>query len=94
MKVLAATSVRRQPLAWRRFKDYDARAERLPRLWWEFIWEPRDLWVGVYWTRPDVKWRHAVDIYLCAVPCLPLKLRLRWAGSQRTPWVDALEGQR
>lgn len=36
--------------------------------------EPRDVWVGVYWTRTA---EGGLDVYLCVVPCLPL--RLRWA---------------
>lgn len=28
-------------------------------------WEPRDLWIGCYWTRDP-----AVRIYVCLVPCL------------------------
>lgn len=40
------------------------------------LWEPRDLWIGLYWTP-----RHAgegwwVDLYLCLLPCLPLRIKL------------------
>lgn len=60
----------------------------LPRLhvWWSLHFEPRDLWFGVYWDRPDVAWRYALDIYICVLPCLPLKLSPRWAG--RTSGAD------
>lgn len=37
--------------------------------------EPRDLWVGVYWDR-----RHhppELDVYVCLVPCFPLHVRFR-----------------
>lgn len=49
----------------------------LPKVWVSLLFEPRDLWVGVYWKRPDVAWAHALDVYVCAVPCLPLLVQLR-----------------
>lgn len=42
--------------------------------------EPRDLWVGVYWdyspkSDPDDFYDYAtLDIYICIVPMLPIKL--------------------
>lgn len=48
--------------------------------------EPRDLWVGVYW---DWSPRHdPADIYdyaefrlkICLVPMLPIQLKLTWDG--------------
>ncbi len=35
--------------------------------------EPRDLWVGVFWT-----WDTGgmLSIYLCVVPCVPIRLTL------------------
>lgn len=53
----------------------------LPSLWVEWLFEPRDLWFGVYWTRNEkVGWKHHVDIYVCVLPMLPVKLMLRWGG--------------
>lgn len=45
----------------------------------EWLFEPRDLWIGVYWTvKPwgDVKGNvdRYVEIYVCFVPCLPIKI--------------------
>jgi hypothetical protein len=46
--------------------------------------EPRDLWVGVYWRRTAVYagrdavamyWRWDYDLYLCLLPTLPIHLR-------------------
>lgn len=38
------------------------------------MWEPRDLWVGVYLHPEDfghlVIWR----IYICLLPCLPIRV--------------------
>jgi hypothetical protein len=48
-----------------------------PKVWLALVFEPRDLWIGVYWKRPDVGWEHAVDIYVCIVPCLPIVVQLR-----------------
>jgi hypothetical protein len=55
---------------------------RWPNSWKGPYWEPRDIWVGVYWTdetREDV---HGVtflsfrSVYVCLVPCFPV--RMRW----------------
>lgn len=40
----------------------------------ELLFEPRDLWIGVFWDVPyspfDPFWQ--LEIYLCIIPCLPL----------------------
>jgi hypothetical protein len=51
------------------------------RVQWKF--EPRDLWIGVYWTKtvtdmgPNlyVEW----DVYICWIPTLPLHIRWGYA---------------
>ena len=60
----------------RRISDFKAK----------ILWEPRDIWVGVYWDRgcgSHVPWakglRRMWRVYICIVPCLPL--RLEW-------WTD------
>jgi hypothetical protein len=56
-------------------------------VWLELLFEPRDLWVGVYWTRPpQVNWKHAVDVYVCVLPCLPLKIMLRGSAGLFGVW--------
>mgnify|MGYP001363769621 CR=1 FL=1 len=37
---------------------------------WE--WKPQDLWVGVYWKSIG----HAVDVWICFLPCIPLHITL------------------
>lgn len=47
-------------------------------MWWGLLWQPRDVWVGVYWKpRSGTGWGRAVDVYVCVLPCLPIKLMLR-----------------
>lgn len=39
--------------------------------------EPRDLWIGIYWDRPPRTycWTVRLDVYACLVPCFPVHLR-------------------
>jgi hypothetical protein len=60
--------------------------EAVPRVWLEWLFEPRDLWVGLYWARPDVNWSHGVDIYVCIIPCLPLKVMWRRRAAAFGVW--------
>lgn len=45
--------------------------------------EPRDLWVGVFWDIEEFSWPHApskeysggykiLKIYICIIPCFPI----------------------
>jgi hypothetical protein len=48
----------------------------LPRIgrWYSaLVWEPRDLWVGVYWTREEGK----LLLYICFIPTVVWKI-VRW----------------
>jgi hypothetical protein len=50
----------------------------------ELIFEPRDLWVGVYWDRPQAqrggtRW---LLIFFCLIPMLPLKIRFKFKTPQ------------
>jgi hypothetical protein len=42
----------------------------------KLIWEPRDLWIGVYWQRDSVD---DLIVYICLLPMLPV--RLHWVRS-------------
>lgn len=43
-----------------------------------FLWEPRDLWLGVFWRWRDAddEWGHLAHIYICVVPCLPIHITI------------------
>ena len=56
----------------------------------DLLWEPRDLWVGVYWDRGQhevhyipgsVMLENYVRVYVCLLPCLPIKLS--WSSPVR-----------
>lgn len=42
--------------------------------------EPRDIWIGVYWdyTKSNEIKYHALRIYICIIPCLPICLAWQW----------------
>ena len=42
------------------------------------LFEPRDLWVGVYWNFVRDDWKRQLDVYICVVPMLPVRLRFQW----------------
>ena len=50
---------------------------KMPNEPWEYrtvlMFEPRDCWVGLYWDR--------LFIYVCALPCLPLRIQYRHSWS-------------
>lgn len=54
---------------------------RLPDSWTGPYWEPRDAWVGVFWTH-ETRLREGreilrfLSVYICVLPCFPI--RLRW----------------
>ncbi len=70
------------------------RALRLPSV--RLIFEPRDLWIGVYWT-PVVGLLGnliALDVYVCIVPCLPVLLTWGVDRDRRTlDWSDLPSGE-
>jgi hypothetical protein len=44
---------------------------------WEFVFEPRDLWVGLYWDyKAGVKRAFDLDLYICVVPTVPLHVKI------------------
>lgn len=50
------------------------------RLWKiSLLFEPRDLWVGVYWRRKRVS-DSCIEtrIYVCLLPCFPFKIEIDW----------------
>ncbi len=49
--------------------------------------EPRDLWVGLFWTysgrdKTDIYDYAELRLYFCIVPMLPIRLTLIWGGVQ------------
>lgn len=47
-------------------------------------WEPRDMWIGVFWRTTKV----AVHVYACLLPCCPL--HITW---KRQAMADRDEGK-
>lgn len=55
---------------------------------WRIYFEPRDIWVGVYWTtrwetdNPHDGAERWLDVYICVLPCLPVRVTTRLRRSQ------------
>ena len=48
------------------------------------LWEPRDLWVGIYWNKVRAEYGHArLDVYVCVLPMLPIRLCYYWRPNDR-----------
>ena len=43
-----------------------------PRLIAQFQFEPRDLWVGLFWQRTEI----ALHLYVCLIPLVPLHVTI------------------
>ncbi|MHC4864613.1 MAG: hypothetical protein ACYTEX_11040 [Planctomycetota bacterium] len=43
-----------------------------PRLKAQIQWEPRDMWVGLFWRKTEI----AIHLYICLVPLLPLHVTI------------------
>lgn len=46
------------------------------KLMWRLFVEPRDMWLGVFWKTKNLGNYRRFDVFICAVPCVPLKLSL------------------
>jgi hypothetical protein len=52
----------------------------------EIKWEPRDLWIGVYWRRERQrqlskrrpKGATRIRVFVCLLPALPIVFSARW----------------
>jgi hypothetical protein len=51
-------------------------AAKLRRSFFEldWLWEPHDLWIGLYWKR----YPKAIELYIGIVPCLPIRVYWQW----------------
>lgn len=59
---------------------------RSGRCWqFEIIFEPRDIWIGVYWK----KYPEAIELYICVIPMLPLRLYCQW----QPDWCGEIGGR-
>ena len=50
----------------------------------KILLEPRDLWVGAYWTT-DERWKTSRIVFVCIVPCLPLRLHYKRSAGGNYP---------
>lgn len=60
------------------------------------LWEPRDLWIGVYWNRKtnvgiEIE---CLDIYVCLVPCVPIRFTRETSALPFNPHPDREETPR
>lgn len=45
-----------------------------PWMRWSVAFEPRDVWVGLYWKRHEC----ALDLYFCLLPMCPINFYIQW----------------
>ena len=50
-----------------------------------WLWEPRDLWVGIYWTPYREATYPGLKLYLCLIPTLPICLEI-WPTTGRSQY--------
>lgn len=41
----------------------------------QLLFEPRDLWIGVYWNVEQKYQENELSIYFCLIPCLPIRIK-------------------
>lgn len=47
---------------------------RTRRVTFALLFEPRDVWIGVYWNRKWVGVHRMIEFYVCIVPLFPIHL--------------------
>jgi len=40
----------------------------------EFLFEPQDIWIGIYWKR----YPKAIEFYVCILPLFPIRIYYQW----------------
>jgi hypothetical protein len=43
----------------------------------ELIWEPRDLWIGIFWRNMGDCSKTVLHAYVCFIPCVPIHIRIK-----------------
>jgi hypothetical protein len=46
----------------------------------QLLFEPRDFWIGLYWTFKTDAIGRKLLLYLCLVPCFPVRIEVRLEG--------------
>jgi hypothetical protein len=39
--------------------------------------EPKDIWIGIYWTTHNWVYEKELDLYICIIPMLPIKIAIK-----------------
>lgn len=45
-------------------------------------WEPRDIWIGLFWRTTERERNRYLHLYVCVVPFLPMHVTV-WLGVRR-----------
>lgn len=47
---------------------------KIPYTRTKLLFEPRDIWIGIYWKR----YPKAIQMYVCLFPMLPISFYIHW----------------
>ena len=51
---------------------------------WAILFDPRDVWIGVYWNKAVHAPWNELTVWICIIPMLPIQITHVWRISDKT----------